>query len=145
MGLKAIIDSGAHLASLFGKSSAFHVHEVLRTTPDENLRMIYESIARLTRAGVEVFFDAEQFFDGWLADAEYSLETIKAAKEGGASRIILCDTNGATLPDDIARGTRQAIAAVGDIVGIHCTTTRRWRWPTRWPRSARARYRCRAR
>lgn len=118
-GLKAIIDSDAHLASLFGKSSAFHVHEVLRTTPDENLRMIYESIARLTRAGVEVFFDAEQFFDGWLADAEYSLETIKAAKEGGASRIILCDTNGATLPDDIARGTRQAIAAVGDIVGIH--------------------------
>lgn len=118
-GINAIIDSGARLATIFGKSSTFHVREVLRTDPDENLRMIRESVKFLVGAGIEVFFDAEQFFDGWLENREYALSTLKAAREGGASRIVLCDTNGAMQPDGIARATADSIDAVGDIVGIH--------------------------
>ena len=118
-GLAAILESGARLASIFGKSSLFHVREVLRTTPEENLRMIRDSVARLSAAGVEVFFDAEQFFDGWQEDADYALATLRAAREGGASRLVLCDTNGATLPGDIARITAAVIAELGDVVGIH--------------------------
>lgn len=118
-GLRAIIESGAKLAAIFGKSSLFHVHEVLRTSPEENLRMIRESVAYLTGAGVEVFFDAEQFFDGWKCDAVYAMDTLAAAVEGGATRLVLCDTNGATLPEDIAAITEQTIARFGDMVGIH--------------------------
>ena len=118
-GLNAIIESGADLASLFGKSSLFHVREVLRAAPEENLRIIRESVEYLTHKGVEVFFDAEQFFDGWACDADYALATLRAAREGGATRLVLCDTNGATLPDDIARITREVIAQLGDIVAIH--------------------------
>lgn len=118
-GLQAIVASGAKLVSLFGKSSAFHVREVLRTSLEENLRMIHDSVKFLTDAGIEVFFDAEQFFDGWKADAEYAFKTLAAARGGGASRLVLCDTNGATLPDDIAAVTAQAVARMGDIIGIH--------------------------
>lgn len=118
-GLRAILDSGAKLASIFGKSSAFHVREVLRTDRDENLRMIRDSVEFLVRHGIEVFFDAEQFFDGYAEDAAYALDTLRAAREGGASRLVLCDTNGATMPDEIARVTGIVIAQMGDIVGIH--------------------------
>ena len=119
-GLKALVDSEAPVITIVGKSSAFQVSEVLRTSLSENLKMISESVAFLKSAGRKVIFDAEHFFDGYKADSEYSLETLAAAIDGGAARIVLCDTNGGCMPDEVAK-------IVGDVceqtcvpVGIHC-------------------------
>ena len=117
--LNALVDSGVKVACIFGKSSLFHVHTVLRTTPEENLRIIRDSIALLKRSGMFVLFDAEQFFDGFNEDEDYALSTLLAARDAGADRLVLCDTNGATLPRDIARITARAVETAGDIIGIH--------------------------
>ena len=77
-----------------GKSWTLHVTDVLRTTLDDNLRIIEESLAHLLRQGRRVIYDAEHFFDGYKADPVYALETIKAAVRGGAETVVLCDTNG---------------------------------------------------
>ena len=84
-------------AVLYGKSSLYQVREVLRTTPEENLRMIRDSIRFLRSAGKEVLFDAEHFFDGYGDGPDYVLSVVDAALEAGASRVILCDTNGGPL------------------------------------------------
>lgn len=119
--LRALADCGARVASIFGKSSPLHVAEVLRCTPEENLRIIRESAAWLTDHGVRVWFDAEHFFDGYQADADYAMRTLEAALDGGAEALVLCDTNGGTLPEDIFH----AVQAVrerfpGVMTGIHC-------------------------
>jgi len=119
-GLNALIESGAPAVSLFGKASVFHVTQVLRTTCEENLAMIEESVQRLTAAGREVLFDAEHFFDGWLEDADYALACLKAAEKGGASCLILCDTNGGAMPDQIQAIIPQVIQKVDVPLGIHC-------------------------
>ena len=103
-----------------GKSSLFQVTEVLRTNPDENLAMIRESIAHLVAQGREVIFDAEHFFDGWKAGAAYSLAALRAAAEAGAAMVVLCDTNGGTMPEDIVRAVRNVVDSVPVPVGIHC-------------------------
>ena len=97
-GLKALLDSGAQTITLVGKASAFQAEEVLRTSLDENLAMIRESIALLVEAGREVLFDAEHYFDGHKADSEYALQTVRTAAEAGARVVILCDTNGGSMP-----------------------------------------------
>ncbi len=120
-GLAALCACGAGVVTLFGKSSDFHVRQVLRTTPEENLAMIGESIAYLTARGITVYFDAEHFFDGYRQAPAYALETLRAARQAGAVGVVLCDTNGGTLPMDIMAGTRAAVEALGDgcAVGIH--------------------------
>jgi len=118
-GIRALLDSQAAVITLVGKASAFHATEVIRATLDENLRMIADSIAYLKAAGREVIFDAEHFFDGCKANPDYTLKTIKTAAESGARLIVLCDTNGGTMPEEIAEMTRAAIAALGVPVGIH--------------------------
>jgi len=120
-GMRALLDSGADVATLVGKSWELHVREVLRVADDENLAMIAESIGLMVRHGMEAIFDAEHFFDGWLHDAEYALATLRAAHEAGAACVVLCDTNGGSLPEQIAGGVRAAREALGDAkIGIHC-------------------------
>ena len=105
--------------TFFGKTWLLHVEKVLRTTGDENLRMIADTVAFLKKHGREVVYDAEHFFDGYKADPDYAVRTLKAAEEAGADYVVLCDTNGGSLPSEVARITTAAKAAVGCRVGIH--------------------------
>jgi len=119
-GLKALLDAGTQVITLVGKASIFHATEVLQTSGDENLAMIAESIAYLVGAGRDVIFDAEHFFDGWKLDADYARQAIRAAVAAGARMVVLCDTNGGSMPEEIAAMTRAAIASAPVPVGIHC-------------------------
>jgi 2-isopropylmalate synthase len=96
--IRCLIESGAKACAIVGKSWDFHVSEALQTTLEENLAMIGESVAYLKDQGMEVIYDAEHFFDGYLANQDYAMATVGAAAEAGASWIVLCDTNGGTLP-----------------------------------------------
>ncbi|HTM22203.1 MAG TPA: citramalate synthase [Kofleriaceae bacterium] len=119
--LRALLAVRAKVCTLVGKSSMLHVREVLRTSPDQNLRMIEESIAWLRAHGRRVFYDAEHFFDGFAEDADYALETLCAAARAGAEVLVLCDTNGGSLPWRIEEVVRQvAGTALGMPLGIHC-------------------------
>ena len=97
-----------HARAVFGKGSAWQVREVLCATPEENLEMIFDTVRWLTDAGMETFFDAEHFFDGYKDNAEYAMRTLRAAAEAGARRLVLCDTNGGCFPDEIERITAEA-------------------------------------
>lgn len=119
-GLRALVEAGTRVVTLVGKASPFQVCEVLKTTLAENLAMIRDSVALLVRAGREVIFDAEHFFDGWKADADYALAAVRAAAQSGASRVVLCDTNGGSMPEEISRITAAAVERLGVPVGIHC-------------------------
>jgi 2-isopropylmalate synthase len=118
--LKALLDAQTPLVTIVGKTWDLHVREVLNTTLEENLRMIADSVGHCKAQGREVFYDAEHFFDGYRQNRDYALQTLRAAEEAGASVIILCDTNGGTLPDDVAdivEATRRQLRVE---VGIHC-------------------------
>lgn len=118
--LNRIIESGAQAATLVGKSWDFHVHTALQTTLEENLAMIYDSIAYLKRQGLEVIFDAEHFFDGYKNNPEYAVAVLKKAKEAGADWLVMCDTNGGTLPHEIGSIVSAFHASVPDAnLGIH--------------------------
>lgn len=118
--LQALLDAHTPVCTVFGKTWNLHVTEVLRTTLDENLRMIEESVAYLLAQGKRVIYDAEHFFDGFKADPNYALETLKAAARGGAETIVLCDTNGGSLPWEIASAI-QSLRSSGftSELGIH--------------------------
>ncbi len=100
-GLAAILQTGAPVATLFGKSWLLHVEKVLHTTADENLRMIADSVRHLKAKGLEVIYDAEHFFDGYLDNPEYAMQTLEAAAEAGADALVPCDTNGGRLTSEI--------------------------------------------
>ena len=119
-GMVALVDSGAPVITLVGKTSAFHVEEVLRVSLEENLAMISDSVSYLCSQGREVIYDAEHFFDGWKLNAEYAAKTIQAAADAGASMIVACDTNGGTMPDEIRQCLSEAMKAVSIPLGIHC-------------------------
>jgi 2-isopropylmalate synthase len=119
-GVRSLVEANTSHITLVGKTSAFHVTEVLRVSLEENLAMIAETVRYLREAGREVIYDAEHFFDGWKLDQAYALKTVKAAAEAGASTIVMCDTNGGTMPEEIAAITREAVAALPIPVGIHC-------------------------
>ena len=118
--LRTLAECGADMMTLFGKSSLLHVEHVLRTTREENLRMIRESISYLTERGLTVWYDAEHFFDGYKQDAEYALETLRAAVEGGAACLTLCDTNGGAMPEEVAAATALVKSRFDKIIGVHC-------------------------
>jgi len=105
--------------TFFGKSWKLHVTEVLRTTPKENRAMIEDTTAFLKEKGKEVVYDAEHFFDGFKDDEEHALGTLEAAKRGGADILVLCDTNGGTLPHEVVEITRRVIDELQVPVGIH--------------------------
>jgi 2-isopropylmalate synthase len=117
--MQALVDAGAPVATIVGKSWDFHVTGALGTTLPENLAMIRDTIAWLRPRVEEVMFDAEHFFDGFRGNREYALATVRAAAEAGAHWIVLCDTNGGTLPFDLAAIVREVRQAVPTPIGIH--------------------------
>lgn len=118
--LLSTLKSNAPTVAIFGKSSKMHVLEVLKTTEDENISMIYESVKFMKDNGREVIFDAEHFFDGFLQDSEYAIKTVTAAYSAGADIICLCDTNGGTFTKDIYEITKKAVKSFPDtVIGIH--------------------------
>lgn len=119
-GVTALASVNAEYVCIFGKSWLFHVEEILKTTRDENIAMITDTIGFLVNKGKHVFFDAEHFFDGCKDDEDYALSVIKAAERAGAERIILCDTNGGSFPDEISTMTELAVRTLDVPVGIHC-------------------------
>jgi 2-isopropylmalate synthase len=117
--LKHLVDAKAPVITIFGKSWDLHVTDVLRTTLDENLRMIRDSVAYLKEHASEVVYDAEHFFDGYAANPEYAVKALEAARDGGADCLVLCDTNGGMLPWKIEEVTALMKAKLGRPVGIH--------------------------
>ena len=120
VGMQALIASEAPVCTVVGKTWDLHVTEVLRVSLEENLAMIRDSIAFVKSQGREAIYDAEHCFDGWKANPEYALQTLKAAAEAGADMIVMCDTNGGTLPHQIADYVRQLQQHVSVSIGIHC-------------------------
>src|SRR5256885_3408947 len=118
--LKALIDAQTPIVTIVGKTWDLHVREVLGTTLEENLRMIADSVAFCRSQGREVFYDAEHFFDGYRANSEYALRTLRAAADAGAGVVILCDTNGGSLPERIAAVVAQVQRHPSGGVGLHC-------------------------
>src|SRR5262252_2320097 len=117
--LAALIAAETPIVTLVGKSWTLHVDEALRTTRAENLAMVADSVAYMTQAGRRVVFDAEHFFDGYHADRGYALEVLAAAADAGADTLVLCDTNGGTLPDDVSRIVAEVSDRSRTAVGVH--------------------------
>ena len=121
--IAALLEARTPVCTIFGKSSTLHVREVLRTTLDENLRLVEESVAYLRAHGRRVFFDAEHYFDGYAADPAYALEVLAAAARAGAEAVVLCDTNGGRLPWEVEDAVRVALGSLRAVgapaLGIH--------------------------
>ena len=118
--LNAFIASGAQTITIFGKTWDLHVTDALKVPLEENLAMIRESVAYLLSKGKEVFYDAEHFFDGYKANPAYALQTLQEAQNAGASVVILCDTNGGTLPGEITEIMEAVKEVITVPLGIHC-------------------------
>jgi len=117
--LRKLVESGASVITIFGKSWDFHVTNALRCTLEQNLEMIYDSVKFLKDRGFEVIFDAEHFFDGYKCHPEYALKSLGAANDAGADALVLCDTNGGGLPSEIASVTQEVCRRFKTPVGIH--------------------------
>ena len=121
MYVNSLLSAQTQAVAIFGKSWDFHVTDIIQTTLEENLRMIRETIRYVKSRDREVIFDAEHFFDGYKANAQYAMEALAAAAEGGADCLVLCDTNGGTMPDEIRRIVAEVRARFPkQSVGIHC-------------------------
>ncbi|HRH80043.1 MAG TPA: citramalate synthase [Thiobacillaceae bacterium] len=119
--LAALLKAETPVVTLVGKSWDYHVTHVLSASPEENLAMIGESVAYMKERGREVLFDAEHFYDGFLANPDYALATLRAALEAGADWLVLCETNGGRLPWDVEAMTRQVAEALPAArLGVHC-------------------------
>jgi 2-isopropylmalate synthase len=118
--LKSLLSANTQAVAIFGKSWDYQVTDILRTTLAENLAMIGDTIAYLKQLGKEVIFDAEHFFDGYKANPDYAMQTLKAAADAGADVLCLCDTNGGTFPEEVFQLTQKVIESFGTEVGIHC-------------------------
>jgi 2-isopropylmalate synthase len=116
----ALRDSGAEVVTLVAKSHDRHVELALRTTLEENLAMVRDTVSHLTAEGQRVFLDAEHFFDGYRDNREYALEVLRTAAEAGAEVVALCDTNGGMLPDWVSDVVLDVRESTGARVGIHC-------------------------
>jgi 2-isopropylmalate synthase len=117
--VRMLLEAKTPVVTLVGKTWLLHVTEVLNVTAEENLAMIADTVEFLKKNGREVFYDAEHFFDSYKDDAEYSLKTLRAARDAGADVLVLCDTNGGTLPEEIGRITAEVVAELKCPVGIH--------------------------
>ncbi|MBC7347278.1 MAG: citramalate synthase [Clostridia bacterium] len=117
--LRAIVEAGVPVATIVGKSWDFHVLTALETSLAENLAMIRQSIAFLKGYGLEVVYDAEHFFDGYHANADYALATVRAAAEAGADWVVLCDTNGGSLPHEVEEIVHQVKKVLPVRLGVH--------------------------
>jgi 2-isopropylmalate synthase len=117
--IKALLDAQTPVVTIVGKTWDMHVRDILGTDLEENLRMIADSVAVCKAAGREVFYDAEHFFDGYKANPEYAVRALQAAEKAGAKCVILCDTNGGTMPEQVAERVRAIRQAVRCDIGIH--------------------------
>jgi 2-isopropylmalate synthase len=118
--LRALVGAGTSTVCIVGKSWDFHVTEALGTTLDEGVAMVGDSVRFLRRAGLRVFFDAEHFFDGYKRHPEYALRVLEAAAEEGADCLVLCDTNGGSLPHEVQRITAEVVSYFEGVdIGIH--------------------------
>jgi 2-isopropylmalate synthase len=117
--LQALVKAGTPAVAIFGKTWLLHVTDVLKTTPEDNLAMIADSVSFLKQHGREVIFDAEHFFDGFRADRSYALAAVHAAAQAGADWIAFCDTNGGNLPSTVAEIVREAARILTVPLGIH--------------------------
>ncbi|MFH1560519.1 MAG: citramalate synthase [Chloroflexota bacterium] len=118
--IQALLGAETPAVTLVGKSSDLHVRRVLETTLEENLAMIADSVSFLKRQGRTVFFDAEHFFDGFKSNPEYALQSVKVAAEAGAGCLVLCDTNGGALTEEISDMVSRVGQEVKTPLGIHC-------------------------
>jgi 2-isopropylmalate synthase len=118
--LQGLLAAGSPVVTIFGKAWPLHVERVIKTSAEENLRMIFESVRHAAQAGREVYFDAEHFFDGYAEDPAYALETVRTAARAGARCAALCDTNGGRFPEEIAEAVKAVRAALDLPLGIHC-------------------------
>lgn len=125
--LNRVLETGATYVTIFGKTLKEHVEKQLKATPEENLRAIAESVGYMIQKGLTVFYDAEHFFDGYKDDSEYALKCLDAAINAGASAVVLCDTNGGCLPDEVMIVTREVKKYLDEKhsdknieLGIHC-------------------------
>jgi 2-isopropylmalate synthase len=116
--LRHLLAAGTSTVCIVGKSWDYHVLEALQTTLDEGVAMVVDSVAFLRADGRDVFFDAEHFFDGYRRNPEFSLRVLEGAAEAGATRLVLCDTNGGTLPHEVEQTVREVVDYFGGDVGI---------------------------
>lgn len=117
--VRSLLRANTSAVAIFGKSWDFHVTEVLKTTLEENLKMIYDTISFFKKENKEVIYDAEHFFDGYKANAEYAMKSLRAAFEAGADCLCLCDTNGGSFPYEIYEITMKVVKEFDAVVGIH--------------------------
>jgi 2-isopropylmalate synthase len=115
----ALLSANTSVITIFGKSWDLHVTDIIRTTLEENLKMIFDTIQYFKKLDKEVIFDAEHFFDGYKSNPEYALETLKYAEKAGADTIVLCDTNGGLFPDEIADAVEEIAKEIKTELGIH--------------------------
>jgi 2-isopropylmalate synthase len=118
-GMRSLVEARTPAITIVGKSWDLHVHDVLGVTLEENLRMIGDSIGFCASHGREIIYDAEHFFDGLKRNPDYALETIRTAEAAGAGWIVLCDTNGGSLPEEVAAAVARVVRAVKIPIGIH--------------------------
>jgi 2-isopropylmalate synthase len=121
--IQALLRAETPVVTVFGKSWGLHVSEALRLSREENLEIIADTVAYLAARVPFVVYDAEHFFDGYADDPAYAIETLRAAAAGGPARVVLCDTNGGSLPDAVARATREVAAELNVLdvtLGVHC-------------------------
>jgi 2-isopropylmalate synthase len=118
--IQSLVEAETPVVTVFGKSWELHVKDALRLSLEENLEIIEDTVRYLAGRVDFVVYDAEHFFDGYRSNPEYALTTLRAAAAGGADRIVLCDTNGGSLPDDVARVTRDVVGKLNIPIGIHC-------------------------
>ncbi len=117
--LRALVDSGTEWCCIFGKSWDFQVEEALGIGLDENLDMVQDSVRFLVDSGKHVIFDAEHFFDGYRSNRKYAINVLKAAEAGGAEWLVLCDTNGGSMPTDVNEAVEDALLTVDVPLGVH--------------------------
>jgi 2-isopropylmalate synthase len=117
--VRVLLEAGTPVVTLVGKSWLLHVHEVLKVSPEENLAMIADTVRFFKERGREVLFDAEHFFDGYKDSPKYAVQCLRAAAEAGVDAVVLCDTNGGTMPEQVGEITADVVAKAGAPVGIH--------------------------
>ncbi|MDD5665384.1 MAG: citramalate synthase, partial [Candidatus Omnitrophica bacterium] len=118
--IKALVKSQAEVITIVGKTWDLHVRDVLKTSREENINMIRDTVKFIVSEGLDVFYDAEHFFEAYTSNKEYALKTLIAAQDAGASALCLCDTNGGTLPQEISKIVGEVRKRVGVSLGIHC-------------------------
>jgi 2-isopropylmalate synthase len=117
--LRHLVQANTKTVCIVGKCWDYHVLEALQTTLDEGVAMVADSIEYLKGVGLEVLFDAEHFFDGYRSNPEFSLRVLEAAAQAGVDRVVLCDTNGGSLPDDVEQAVRAVVSYLDTPVGVH--------------------------